>query len=141
MQIPVLPGDGIGPEITAVTVPVLERLDRRFDLGLRFDVHEVGAGSLKPSGSTLPQPVVAACRAAEGSAPDIAGQDIANPCALLISAGMLLGWLGEKHGADRFRHAQAALASLVREPATRTRDLGGTLGTRAFGAALLEKLG
>jgi isocitrate/isopropylmalate dehydrogenase len=352
MQIPVLPGDGIGPEITAVTVAVLERLDRRFDLGLRFDVHEVGLASLKRSGSTLPEPVVAACRAAEGfilgpvshhdyppraqggrnpsgelrialdlyanvrpsrsyaglahwgrtpmdlvivrentegfyadrnmhqgsgefmptpdlalsvrkisaqasrriaqtafrlarrrgrkvtavhksnvlkvteglflkevrnvaqeyqdvaydeqlvdsmaallvrdaarfdvvlttnmygdilsdeaaelsgslglagsinageahcmaqaqhgSAPDLAGQDIANPCALLISAGMLLGWLGEKHAADNLRRAQAALeaalASLMRDPATRTRDLGGTLGTAAFGAALLAKL-
>jgi 3-isopropylmalate dehydrogenase len=353
MQIPVLPGDGIGPEITAVTVPVLERLDRHFALDLRCEIHEVGAASLKRSGSTLPEPVVAACRAAEGlilgpvshldyppraqgglnpsgdlrialdlyanvrpsrsfeglphwgrtpmdlvivrentegfyadrsmhqgigefmptpdlalsvrkisahasrriaqtafrlarrrrrkvtavhkanvlkvteglflrevravagefadvaydeqlvdsmaallvrdaarfdvvvttnmygdilsdeaaelsgslglagsvnagdahcmaqaqhgSAPDIAGKDLANPCALLLSAGMLLGWLGEKHGADRFLRAQAALeaalASLMRAPATRTRDLGGTLGTRAFGAALLEKLG
>jgi 3-isopropylmalate dehydrogenase len=353
MLIPVLPGDGIGPEITAVTVQVLERLDRRFALDLRFDVHEVGLASLKRSGSTLPEPVIAACRAAEGfilgpvshhdyppraqggrnpsgelrialdlyanvrpslsyeglahwgrtpmdlvivrentegfyadrnmhqgsgefmptpdlalsvrkisahascriaqtafrlarrrrrkvtavhkgnvlkvteglflrevravagefadvaydeqlvdsmaallvrdaarfdvvvttnmygdilsdeaaelsgslglagsvnagdahcmaqaqhgSAPDIAGQDLANPCALLLSAGMLLGWLGEKHGADRFLRAQAALeaalASLMRAPATRTRDLGGTLGTGAFGAALLEKLG
>jgi 3-isopropylmalate dehydrogenase len=84
-------------------------------------------------------------QAQHGSAPDIAGKDLANPCALLLSAGMLLGWLGEKHGADRFLRAQAALeaalASLMRAPATRTRDLGGTLGTRAFGAALLEKLG
>jgi len=83
-------------------------------------------------------------QAQHGSAPDIAGKDIANPCSLLISAGMLLGWLGEKHGADRSLRAQAALeeaiADLMREPATRTRDLGGTLGTRAFGAALLEKL-
>ena len=66
MQIPVLPGDGIGPEIAAVTVQVLERLDRRFALDLRFDVHEVGAASLKRSGSTLPEAVVAACRAAAG---------------------------------------------------------------------------
>jgi len=352
MQIPVLPGDGIGPEITAVTVQVLERLDRRFALDLRFDVYEVGLASLKRGGSTLPEPVVAACRAAEGfilgpvshhdyppraqggrnpsgelrialdlyanvrpsrcyaglahwgrtpmdlvivrentegfyadrsmhqgsgefmptaelalslrkvsahasrriaqtafrlarrrrrkvtavhkanvlkvteglflrevrgvaqehpdvaydeqlvdsmaallvrdaarfdvvvttnmygdilsdeaaelsgslglagsvnagdahcmaqaqhgSAPDLAGKDIANPCALLISAGMLLGWLGERHAADHFPRAQAALdaalASLMRDPATRTRDLGGTLGTAAFGAAVLAKL-
>jgi 3-isopropylmalate dehydrogenase len=66
MQIPVLSGDGIGPEIAAVTVQVLERLDRRFALDLRFDVHEVGAACLKRSGSTLPDSVVAACRAAEG---------------------------------------------------------------------------
>jgi len=352
MQIPVLSGDGIGPEITAVTVQVLERLDRIFALDLGFDVHDVGLASLKRTGSTLPEPVVAACRGAEGfilgpvshldyppraqgglnpsgdlrialdlyanlrpsrsyeglahwgrtpmdlvivrentegfyadrnmhqgsgefmptpdlalslrkvsahasrriaqtafrlarrrrrkvtavhkanvlktteglflrevrsvaqahpdvaydeqlvdsmaallvrdaarfdvvvttnmygdilsdeaaelagglglagsinagdahcmaqaqhgSAPDIAGKDLANPSSLLLSAGMLLGWLGEKHGADRFVRAQAALdsalAALLRAPATRTRDLGGTLGTKAFGAALLERI-
>ncbi|HSD55058.1 MAG TPA: isocitrate/isopropylmalate family dehydrogenase [Burkholderiales bacterium] len=352
MKIPVLPGDGIGPEITAVTVRVLERLDRLFGLNLQFDIHEVGSASLKRTGSTLPEPVIAACRAAEGfilgpishlnypsraqgglnpsgelrialdlyanvrpsrcydglshwgrtpmdlvivrentegfyadrnmhqgsgefmptpdlalslrkvsahasrriaqtafrlarrrrrrvtavhkanvlkvteglflrelrsvaqeypdvsydeqlvdsmaallvrdaarfdvvvttnmygdilsdeaaelsgslglagsinagdthcmaqaqhgSAPDIAGEDIANPCSLLISAGMLLGWLGERDGADNFLRAhsalEGALASLMRAPATRTRDLGGTLGTSAFGAALLERL-
>ena len=352
MKIPVLPGDGIGPEIAAVTVQVLERLDRRFALDLRLDTHEVGLASLKRTGSTLPEAVVAACRAADGfilgpvshldypplaqggrnpsgelrialdlyanvrpsksyeglshwgrtpmdllivrentegfyadrsmhqgvgefmptpdlalslrkisahasrriaqtafrlargrrrkvtavhkanvlklteglflrevravagefsdvayeeqlvdsmaaalvrdaarfdvvvttnmygdilsdeaaelsgslglagsvnagdthcmaqaqhgSAPDIAGRDIANPCSLLISAGMLLGWLGEKRAAENFLRAQAALeaalAALVREPATRTRDLGGPLGTRAFGQAVLEKL-
>jgi 3-isopropylmalate dehydrogenase len=84
-------------------------------------------------------------QAQHGSAPDIAGRDIANPCSLLLSAGMLLGWLGERHGAENFGRAQAALeaalATLVRAPATRTRDLGGTLGTKAFGAALMDRLG
>ncbi len=352
MQIPVLPGDGIGPEITAVTVEVLERLDRRFALDLRFETHEVGLASLKRSGSTFPEPVLAACSAAEGcilgpvshldyppraqggrnpsgelrialdlyanvrpsrsyegiahwgrtpmdlvivrentegfyadrnmhqgvgefmptpdlalsvrkisahasrriaqtafrlarqrrrkvtavhksnvlkvteglflrevravaaefgdvayeeqlvdsmaaalvrdaarfdvvvttnmygdilsdeaaelsgslglagslnagdvhamaqaqhgSAPDIAGKDLANPCSLLISAGMLLGWLGERHAAESFARAQAALeaalAALMRKPVTRTRDLGGPLGTQAFGQAVLERL-
>jgi len=353
MRIPVLPGDGIGPEIAAVTAQVLERLDRRFALDLAFDVHEVGLASLQRAGCTLPEPVVAACRAAEGfilgpvshldyppraqgglnpsgdlrialdlfanvrpsrsydglphwgrtpmdlvivrentegfyadrnmhqgngefmptpdlalslrkvsaaasrriaqtafrlarrrrrkvtavhkanvlktteglflrevrsvaqdypdvaydeqlvdsmaallvrdaarfdvvvttnmygdilsdeaaelagglglagsinagdahcmaqaqhgSAPDLAGTDLANPSSLLLSAAMLLGWLGERHGTDRFLRAQAtlesALAALLRAPATRTRDLGGMLGTKAFGAALLEQLG
>jgi 3-isopropylmalate dehydrogenase len=353
MRIPVLPGDGIGPEIAAVTVAVLGRLDRRFGLDLAFETHDVGLASVKRVGSTLPEPVIAACRAAEGfilgpvshldyppraqgglnpsgdlrialdlyanvrpsrsyaglahwgrtpmdlvivrentegfyadrnmhqgsgefmptpdlalsvrkvsahgsrriaqaafrlarrrrrkvtavhkanvlkvteglflrevravaeahpdvayeeqlvdsmaallvrdparfdvvlttnmfgdilsdeaaelagslglaasinagdahcmaqashgSAPDIAGRDLANPCSLLLSAGMLLGWLGERHGAERFGHAQAALetalAAMMRDPATRTRDLGGALGTTAFGAALLERLG
>jgi 3-isopropylmalate dehydrogenase len=352
MKIPVLPGDGIGPEIAAVTVQVLERLDRRFALDLHFDTYEVGLASLKRTGATLPDPVIAACRAAEGfilgpvshldyppraqgglnpsgdlrialdlyanirpsrsyeglahwgrapmdlvivrentegfyadrnmhqgsgefmptpdlalsvrkvsahasrriaqaafrlarrrrrrvtavhkvnvlktteglflrevrsvaqgypdvaydeqlvdsmaallvrdaarfdvvvttnmfgdilsdeaaelsgslglassinagdahcmaqaqhgSAPDIAGRDVANPSSLLLSAGMLLGWLGERHGAENFLRAQAALeaalASLLREPASRTRDLGGPLGTRAFGAALIQRL-
>jgi 3-isopropylmalate dehydrogenase len=353
MEIPVLPGDGIGPEIAAVTVQVLERLDRRFALGLAFSTHEVGLASLERTGTTFPEPVAAACRAAEGfilgpvshldypsraqgglnpsgelrvaldlyanvrpsrcyegldhwgrtpmdlvivrentegfyadrnmhrgsgelmptpdlalslrkvsahasrriaqtafrlarrrrrkvtavhkanvlkvteglflqevrrvaqehpdvsydeqlvdsmaallvrdaarfdvvvttnmfgdilsdeaaelagslglagsinagdahcmaqaqhgSAPDIAGKDVANPCSLLVSAGMLLGWLGGRRGAENFVRAQAALdtavAAMLRAPATRTRDLGGPLGTRAFGAALLERLG
>jgi 3-isopropylmalate dehydrogenase len=352
MKIPVLPGDGIGPEIAAVTVQVLERLDRRFALDLHFDTYEVGLASLKRTGTTLPDPVIAACRAAEGfilgpvshldyppraqgglnpsgdlrialdlyanirpsrsyeglahwgrapmdlvivrentegfyadrnmhqgsgefmptpdlalsvrkvsahasrriaqaafrlarrrrrkvtavhkanvlktteglflrevrgvaqdypdvaydeqlvdsmaallvrdaarfdvvvttnmfgdilsdeaaelsgslglassinagdahcmaqaqhgSAPDIAGRDVANPCSLLLSAGMLLGWLGERHGAENFLRAQVALegalASLLREPEARTRDLGGPLGTRAFAAALIQRL-
>ena len=83
-------------------------------------------------------------QAQHGSAPDIAGKDLANPCSLLLSAGMLLGWLGEKHAMRNFLQAQAvleaAMAALLREPATRTRDLAGTLGTRAFGKALLDKL-
>ena len=83
-------------------------------------------------------------QAQHGSAPDIAGKDLANPCSLLLSTGMLLGWLGERHGKDNFSAAQraleGALADLIRDPATRTRDLGGTLGTRAFADALLRRL-
>ena len=83
-------------------------------------------------------------QAQHGSAPDIAGKDLANPCSLLLSTAMLLGWLGERHGKPRFLEAQAALDKAIvqrlRQPSTRTRDLGGELGTRAFGAALLETL-
>jgi 3-isopropylmalate dehydrogenase len=83
-------------------------------------------------------------QAQHGSAPDIAGQDLANPASLVLSAGMLLGWLGERHGRQAFLDAQAAVesavAGLVALPATRTRDLGGALGTRAFGAALAAGL-
>lgn len=84
-------------------------------------------------------------QAQHGSAPDIAGRDLANPASLVLSAAMLLGWLGERHGRQNFLDAQAALeaaiARLIVDPATRTRDLGGALGTRAFGAALGGLLG
>jgi 3-isopropylmalate dehydrogenase len=84
-------------------------------------------------------------QAQHGSAPDIAGRDVANPASLVLSAAMLLGWLGERGGRAAFVEAQAALeaavAALIANPATRTRDLGGPLGTRAFGAALLQRLG
>ena len=66
MKILALAGDGIGPEITAVTLEVLGRLDQRFELGLRFESREVGLASLKKAGTTFPEAVLAACRAADG---------------------------------------------------------------------------
>jgi 3-isopropylmalate dehydrogenase len=66
MRIVVLPGDGIGPEITAATVAVLELVDQRLSLGLRFEQHEIGLASLKRSGTTLPDGVLEACRRADG---------------------------------------------------------------------------
>jgi len=83
-------------------------------------------------------------QAQHGSAPDIAGMDRANPASLVLSAGMLLGWLGRRHRRDAFavaeRAIEAAVDALLRDPATRTPDLGGALGTRAWTRALLEKL-
>jgi len=103
------------------------------------------AGSLGLAGSLNAGEVHGMAQAQHGSAPDIAGKDLANPVSLLLSAGMLLGWLGEKHAKENFSNAQvaldAALVMLLRSPASRTKDLGGSLGTRAFGAAVMEKLG
>jgi 3-isopropylmalate dehydrogenase len=83
-------------------------------------------------------------QAQHGSAPDIAGKDLANPLSLVLSAGMLLGWLGRKNGNQSFLAAQSALEravdALVQDPATRTRDLGGALGTKAVTAALCARL-
>ncbi len=102
------------------------------------------AGGLGLAGSINAGDEHCMAQAQHGSAPDIAGKDLANPCSLLLSAGMLLGWLGDRHSARNYLRAQAALegalAGLLRDPATRTRDLGGPLGTKAFGAALLQKL-
>jgi 3-isopropylmalate dehydrogenase len=76
-------------------------------------------------------------QAQHGSAPDIAGKDIANPTSLIGSAAMLLAWLGDRRK-DNTLHAaaaaiEAALDRTLSDPQTRTRDLGGPLGTRAFG--------
>jgi isocitrate/isopropylmalate dehydrogenase len=102
------------------------------------------AGGLGLAGSINAGDEHCMAQAQHGSAPDIAGKDLANPCSLLLSAGMLLGWLGDRHSAQGYLRAQAALeealAGLLRDPATRTRDLGGALGTRDFGAALLQRL-
>jgi len=83
-------------------------------------------------------------QAQHGSAPDIAGQDKANPASLVLSAGMLLGWLGLKRKNQKFLEAEKAIEqaidALIEDPKTRTRDLGGTLGTRAFGEKIAAKL-
>ncbi|MEX2582511.1 MAG: isocitrate/isopropylmalate dehydrogenase family protein [Gemmatimonadota bacterium] len=83
-------------------------------------------------------------QAQHGSAPDIAGQDIANPTSLILSAGMLLGWLGQRHGDDRYARAQEAIEqavdTMLAEPSSHTADLGGVLGTRAFTEGVIARL-
>jgi 3-isopropylmalate dehydrogenase len=76
-------------------------------------------------------------QAQHGSAPDIQGRDVANPTSLILSAGMMLGWLGEQRGIAALQAAAQAIDDAVdrvlADPACRTPDLGGPLGTRAFG--------
>lgn len=83
-------------------------------------------------------------QAQHGSAPDIAGRDLANPASLIGSAAMLLAWMGERRGDPRLGQAaaliEAALDRVIATPAGRTRDLGGPLGTRAFTARVVEAL-
>ena len=72
-----------------------------------------------------------------GSAPDIAGQDIANPLATILSAAMMLRFsLNNPAAADHIERAVQA----VLEAGHRTRDLGGTVGTRAMGDAVVAAL-
>lgn len=100
------------------------------------------SGSLGLGGSINRSDTRALAQAQHGSAPDIEGQDKANPTSLILSAAMLLEWLGEKRGKPALGQASAAIAAAVDdcllEPATRTGDLGGQLGTRAFTRAVLE---
>ena len=81
--------------------------------------------------------------AVHGSAPDIAGQGIANPLALLMSAVMMLNHLADTRGDARCRDAagrikQAYNAALA--ASEKTRDLGGTLSTMAFADAVAKRL-
>jgi len=75
--------------------------------------------------------------AVHGSAPDIAGKDIANPTALLQSAILMLRHLKEGAAADRI---QSALEQVYTEKKTLTRDVGGSAGTRAFADAVIAAL-
>jgi isocitrate/isopropylmalate dehydrogenase len=81
-------------------------------------------------------------QAQHGSAPDLAGQDRANPASLIGSAAMLLAWLGERRDHARLTQAAAAIEpaidQAVADPQSRTADLGGPLGTQAFGARVAE---
>ena len=83
-------------------------------------------------------------QAQHGSAPDIAGKDLANPASLIGSAAMLLAWLGERRNEPALTQAaasiDAALDRVLAVPAQRTCDLGGELGTRAFTAKVIRTL-
>jgi isocitrate dehydrogenase (NAD+) len=75
--------------------------------------------------------------AVHGSAPDIAGQDKANPTALLQSAILMLDHINESATAARI---QTALELVYTEGKTLTRDVGGSSGTRAFSEAVIAAL-
>src|SRR5262245_15367548 len=66
MKLLVLPGDGIGPEITQATLAVLERANTKFKLGLEWETRDIGLVTLKARGSTLPEDVMEAARKAPG---------------------------------------------------------------------------
>ncbi len=103
------------------------------------------SGSLGLAGSTMSNKDMCFAQAQHGSAPDIAGQDKANPTSMMLSIAMLLQWLGEKHGHNDLHKAgsdiDAALDTALADPATRTADLGGPLGTKAFGEKVVSLLG
>ncbi|MFG0296941.1 MAG: isocitrate/isopropylmalate dehydrogenase family protein [Maioricimonas sp. JB045] len=82
--------------------------------------------------------------AVHGSAPDIAGQGVANPLALLMSAVMLLNYLAETRGDDVCREVAGRIRvayDRALADGAKTRDLGGELGTDTFADAIIERLG
>ncbi len=75
--------------------------------------------------------------AVHGSAPDIAGKNIANPTAILLASAMMLDYLKMTDKADRIR---VAIKEVMKSKDSCTKDLGGNAGTVEFTKALLEKL-
>ncbi len=102
------------------------------------------SGSLGLGGSINAGVDVCVAQAQHGSAPDIAGQGIANPTSLILSAAMLLDWLGRREGSAALVRAAGVITSAVHtaldDPATRTRDVGGRLGTADFAAAVAARI-
>ena len=104
------------------------------------------SGSLGLAGSINANAETGLCcaQAQHGSAPDIAGQNIANPTSLILSAAMMLSWLGEQRSVDTLQQAglaiEAAVDTVLENPATRTRDLGGNTNTDEFGRLVAAQL-
>jgi len=80
-------------------------------------------------------------QAQHGSAPDIAGRNIANPTSLILSAAMLLDWQGQRSTNPQLIAAaslvERAVDQVLDNPQTRTRDIGGSLDTDAFTDAVI----
>ena len=93
---------------------------RRHRLGLCAPAWSAGSAS---SARRISAPTSRVFEAVHGSAPDIAGKDIANPTALLLSAVLMLQHIDEDDAADR---VMQALGHVLRVGHVRTRDLGGT---------------
>jgi 3-isopropylmalate dehydrogenase len=93
----------------------------------------VGGMGMAPSGDVGEKRAV--FQPSHGSAPDIAGQGIANPVATILSAAMMLEWLGQPEAAKAI---EGAVERVLADPANRTRDLGGELRCAEMGALVAE---
>jgi tartrate dehydrogenase/decarboxylase / D-malate dehydrogenase len=94
-------------------------------------VGSLGVGSSANIDPTRANPSL--FQAIHGSAPDIAGRGVANPIGEIMSVSLMLEFLGEREAASAI---EAAVASSTADPATRTRDVGGTASTQEAGAAV-----
>lgn len=138
--------------IIDATAALLVRDPSRFDVlcttnfyaDILSDLASELSGSLGLAGSINAGENLAAAQAQHGSAPDIAGMNVANPTSLILSAAMLFQWLGERHQSDTLLRAassiEAAIDSVLSHPGTRTRDLGGPLTTSAYADCVVESL-
>ncbi len=135
--------------MAALLVRQPERFDvicaTNFHADILSDLASELSGSLGLAGSVNAGDDLCCAQAQHGSAPDIAGQDRANPTSLILSVAMLLDWIAEKRGLPNYGAAAQAIdravdAALTR-PETRTGDLGGSLGTKAFAAQIAAALG
>ena len=142
------PGVKLEEEIVDAMAAKLVRHPERYDVVLATnmyadilsDLASELSGSLGLAGSILAGEKLCAAQAQHGSAPDIAGQDRANPTSLILSAAMLLEWMGSANAVQAAKAIDAAVDKVLASPEKRTADLGGRLGTRAFGEAVAAAL-
>jgi 3-isopropylmalate dehydrogenase len=102
----------------------------------------IGGMGMAPSGDIGDQHAV--FQPAHGTAPDIAGKGIANPIAAILSAGMMLDWLGRRHQNAHLQRASAsierAVSEVLVEGKTLPVDQGGSATTQAVGAAIAARV-
>ncbi len=102
----------------------------------------IGGMGMAPSGDIGDRHAV--FQPAHGTAPDIAGKGIANPIAAILSAAMLLDWLGRRHGNPALTQAaeriDAAVFRVLAEGKVLPADQGGSATTEQFGAAIVAAL-
>lgn len=146
------------PEVTVDDIMVdaatalLVRTPERFDVivttnmlgDILSDEAAELAGSLGLAASLNHGTEYAVAQAGHGSAPDIAGKDLANPSSIMLSVGMLFEHIGARDDEPSFVTAgkllQEAVDAQLSIPERRTGDLGGPLGTKAFAAHVAEHL-
>ena len=102
--------------------------------GLQGGLGMAASGNLRPGHTSLGQ--IGMFEPVHGSAPPIAGKNIANPFGAILTAAMMLAHLGMSGEAQKI---EAAVLEAVRQKKT-TADIGGTLGTRETGEWVAEKI-
>lgn len=138
--------------IVDATAALLIRTPDRFDVivttnmfgDILSDEASELSGSLGLGGSINAGDDICVAQAQHGSAPDIQGQNIANPTSLILSAAMLLNWRGQRDDNAKLIEAasliETAIDTVLDDPARRTRDVGGHQNTDAFTASIIEEL-
>ncbi len=159
--IAVIPGDGIGREVMPERMRVLDAVAGRFGIELRWQVFDWSCETCEATGRMMPEdgldrPAVTGTiylapsanldperafpsmfEPVHGSAPDIAGQGIANPIGQIWSGAMMLEHLGHADAAAAVVHA---IEAVLRDRAALTPDMGGRAGTADLGAAVAQAL-
>jgi 3-isopropylmalate dehydrogenase len=146
------PDVGLEELIVDATAALLIRTPDRFDVlvttnmfgDILSDEASELSGGLGLGGSINAGHDLCVGQAQHGSAPDIAGLGVANPTSLILSAAMLLDWRGRRDDDPGLVKAAelitTAVDTVLDDPATRTRDLGGPLGTAGFAEAVAHAL-
>ncbi len=102
----------------------------------------VGSLGLAPGLNHNDDDGYAMAQATHGAAPDIAGEGVANPASMILSASLLLEWLGKRGAADAGEAADAVTDAVTRtiHDGVRTPDIGGDATTESFTDAVVDRI-